>query len=72
MGDELNTISLVTGIVASFLYIASEMIAWSQCSSNSVSQFIYHNCVCSGDPDPPTPPVIVVVDDVEMACICNK
>jgi len=72
MGEELNTIYLTVGIITSFLYIASEMIAWSKCSSNSVTQIIYHNFVCTVEPDPSTQPIIVKVDDLEMACICNK
>ena len=76
MGEELNTVSLSIGITASVLYIASELLAWSKCDSNSVSQFIFHNFVCTverEEPPPTPPPVIVEVrDDLDMVCICNK
>ena len=75
MGEELNVISLAVGITASVLYITSELLAWSHCDSNSVSQFILHNFVCSVEiEEPPPPPVIVQVvrDELDMVCICNK
>lgn len=68
MGQELNEISLAIGITASVLYITSEIIAWSKCKSNSVSQFILHNFVCSVEEEEPAPPV----SDVEMVCVCDS
>ena len=46
MSEDLNTLSLYIGIVAAALFIIDEVMSWSPCKSNGVTQFIYYNCLC--------------------------
>lgn len=39
--DDLNNIYLVTSIVLSVLLIISELMGWSKCEPNAISQWLY-------------------------------
>lgn len=43
--DELNNIYLLTGIILAILLIISEILGWSKCKANSLTQ-LYCSFTC--------------------------
>ena len=44
-------VSLITMSILSILLIISELLAWSSCKPNSITEYLYSKLACSVEPD---------------------
>ncbi len=60
--DELNNTYLFTSIILTILLISSELLAWSKCDANAITQ-LYKCFQCNNHPDIPVLPIVVITPE---------
>lgn len=57
---DLDYLYYVTGIILCILLIVSEILGWSECEANSITQLYkyFHSCYHSPRTPTPSPPIV--------------